>query len=137
MFKYNPALDAHIEIVEEILKCLWEKSKRVYGTWTWVSLTTLSVYYDRTIVSVHSDDTGFTSEKIDFHQLMQVLREKGWVEKNEELFLKDEFFRLTEPTRNLLLRDKYGRETYRRLRENRGPKAGAEITSRTQRAKLT
>ena len=110
---FNPNLDTHIEVAEDILECLQSKSKWGSYSWTWVSLSNLEVYYDNKVVQTYNGH--FIPDKVNLGFFLEHLADIGLVEKNPELFLRDKFFRLTPRGRELLKQG--GDSTYQYLSE--------------------
>jgi len=99
-FIFNADSDVHIEIAEDILECLHAKSKWAMGAWTWVSLSNLQVYYDTKLVHTFTGQS--YPEKYSLASFLKHLVYVGIVEQNQELFLRDLFFRLTKEGRAIL-----------------------------------
>ena len=99
-FKFNPDSDIHIEIAEDILECLLSKSKWSMGSWSWLSLSNIKVYYDTKMVSTYQGV--YTHEKVNLEYFLNHLAVIGIVERNPELFLRDQFFRLTQMGHEML-----------------------------------
>lgn len=99
-FTFNATSDIHIEIAEDLLECIQAKSKWAIGAWTWVSLTNIKVYYDTKMV--HTYNGHYYPDRINLIHFLTHLEDLGIVEKNQEIFLRDQFFRLTKEGRRVL-----------------------------------
>jgi len=97
---FDPSLDIHIEIAEDLLECLQAKSKWTMGSWTWVSLSNINTYYD--IKSVRTYNSNYKPGLINLEFFLRHLTILKIVEHNPELFLHDKFYRLTREGRQLL-----------------------------------
>ena len=98
MFDTNS--DLHIELAEELLTCLHAKSKWGTGFWTWVSLSNLKIHYDGKVVQAYHGY--FFPEKLCIEFYLQHLVKVGLVEKHTDLFLKDQFYRVSALGRALV-----------------------------------
>lgn len=111
MMIFDAHSDLHVELAEDILDCLRCKSKWTTGFWTWVSLSNLKIHFDG--VLVESYHGFFFPEKVCLEFFLAHLIVLGLIEKNQDLFLKDQFYKLTPLARELF--DKGGDGIYNYL----------------------
>ena len=96
MFSFGSTTKQFQEVSTEICRCLFTKSKKTLGTWTWFSLSNIQGYYDSFVAS----SLRFPPS-IDLEELLSQLIYLGVLEKNTDIYLQDKFFRLTKTGREL------------------------------------